>query len=109
MSMTDPFDELRVDAAHLQELADKQSEAAAEIAAATPVTVGVAASVASSHGLICARASEAAAKAEKARADACAAMEFMSSSFASNLRDAAAQYVGTDEKSGDRLDGMMRP
>ena len=108
-SVTSPFDELRVDPAHLQELADKQSAAASQIAAATPVTEGVAASVEKSHGIICARASEAAAKAEKARADACAAMESMSSSAASNLRDAAAQYVRTDEDSGDRLDGAMRP
>lgn len=107
--MSSPFDELRLDPMHLQTLADKQGGAASQIASAAPVTQGVAASVATSHGNICAPASGAVAKAEKARADACAAMEFMSTSLQSSLHTAIAQYATTDSESSDELDGGMRP
>lgn len=107
--MSFPFDALRVDPAHLQDLADKQGGVAAQIASAAPVTRGVAAAVATSHGNICAPAADATAKAEKARADACAAMEFMSTSLESSLLSAIAMYRRTDERSRHQLDGQIRP
>uniref|UniRef100_A0A5Q5CAZ7 ESX-1 secretion-associated protein n=1 Tax=Mycobacterium sp. (strain JLS) TaxID=164757 RepID=A0A5Q5CAZ7_MYCSJ len=107
--MSSPFDQLRIDPAHLQDLADKQGGTATQIASAAPVTQGVAASVATSHGNICAPTSEAAARAEQARADACAAMEFMSTSLQESLLGAIAWYSRTDSESWDELDGRMRP
>jgi hypothetical protein len=90
-------------------LADKQNEAATQIAAATTLTTGVAAEVERTHGRVCAPAFAAAAAAEAARAKACAAVQSVSEAFAGSLELAQARYMTTDTSTRNELDSRMRP
>ncbi|WP_102141249.1 type VII secretion target [Mycobacterium hubeiense] len=107
--MTTPSGELRTDPNHLRELSAIQSDAAAQIAKAAPLTDNVAAAVQRSHGVACMTAALAAEKVAAARKEACIAMESVSTAYAVSLNTAASQYIRTDSDSGDKIDGEMRP
>lgn len=107
--MTSPGGDLWVEPTHLQDLADKQHDAAAQIASAAMLTAGEAEAVERTHGSICAPAATAAQAAETARAKACAAVQSMSDAFAVNLERAAARYSRTDQSEGHKIDDTMRP
>lgn len=107
--MTEGPGQLRLSPAHLRELSDKQNHAANQISAATTLTVGVAADVERTHGQVCAPAFAAAAAAEEARAEACAAVQSVSEAFAGNLERALMHYKKTDTDGRAELDGAMRP
>lgn len=101
--------ELEVATAHVRELAAKQKQAAAEIAAATAVTDGVDTSVRFSHGVIAWSTAAAVEAAGHARSAAGAAMERTSTALGDNLTTAAGQYDQTDRIGSGLLDAQIRP
>lgn len=107
--MTNPGAGLWVDPGHLLELANKQSDVAADIAAATALVADEAGAITRTHGPVCFATSSAAAAAASARANACAVMQTTSEAYAANLENAAAKYSLTDQQSGREIDGEMRP
>lgn len=107
--MTNPGGGVWVEPGHLLELANKQSDVAADIVTATALVSDEAGAITRTHGPVCMSTSSAAAAAATARANACAAMQVMSESFAANLESAAAKYSQTDQQSGRKIDGKMRP
>lgn len=99
---------LRVTTAHLNELAAKQAQAAAEIISATEVVDGIDTSMRTTHGIIAwstAGAVEAIAQARRAAGNHIAAI---STGMSENLTDAASQYDRIDGAMGGRLGQQMR-
>lgn len=107
--MTSPHGELRVLPSHLRKLSERQGEAVEQMQQAAPVTAEEADAVLRSHGNICLSTYLAAQAAAAARAEACTAVEVTSEAFAVNLESAAAKYSQTDQQSGRKIDGKMRP
>lgn len=99
---------LRVTTAHLNELAAKQAQAAAEIISATEVVDGVDTSMRTTHGIIAwstAGAVEAIQHARRATGNQIAAL---SRAMSEDLTDAASQYDRVDGAMGGRLGQQMR-
>jgi len=59
------------------------------------------------HGLICGATAAKMQQAESDREDACAKLAEVSTALAANLREAAAKYGKTDDRTGDNLNKQM--
>jgi hypothetical protein len=101
--------DLRVTSAHVRELAARQAAAAAQIQQAAAAAEGTTASMAVTHGFVCAPAILAVQAAEAARSAACAAMAAVSTDLNENLTTAATVYDDVDAQSGQNLSGEMHP
>ncbi|RAV08219.1 ESX-1 secretion-associated protein [Mycolicibacterium sp. GF69] len=101
-------DELRVSAAHLGELAERQATAAADARVATLRPEGVDAAVRSTHGSIAAPTASALDSVLASRRSAGANIADASAALCDKLTDAAARYDRTDDSAGSALNAQMR-
>jgi hypothetical protein len=99
--------ELTVTASYLNDLAELQDQAAAEINTATSGVNGSAENLWYDHGLICGSTATAMQRAEREREDAGSTMQKVSEALAEDLRNAAAGYTTTDEQTGSNVDKQM--
>lgn len=102
-------EDIRVTTAHVRELAARQGQAGAEVAAATELIEGVDTSVRWSHGVIAWSAAAAVEEAQHARRAAGAAMTEVSRTLDDRLSAAAAQYDAVDASGRRVLDAQLRP
>ena len=99
---------LRVTTAHLNELAARQAQAAAEITSATEVVGGVDTSLRLTHGVIAWSTAGAVEAIQHARRAAGNDIAALSTGMSENLTDAARQYDRVDGAMGGRLGQEMR-
>ena len=102
-------DYLRVNTAHVRELAEQQGKAAQQVLEALAAAQGVGTSMWANHGMVCATSNTAVLLAEQARAMACANINTVSTSLSQKLGIAASRYDGTDTQSAGKLDKEMHP
>jgi Excreted virulence factor EspC, type VII ESX diderm len=101
--------ELRVETAELRDLANRQSQAAAEFGEAGATTDGAGASVLSTHGVIASATAMATNAANGARSTAASTMQTVSSGLSEKLGTAASQYDQTDSQEQSNLNQQMHP
>ncbi len=100
---------LRVNTAHVRELADHQAKAAQQVLAARAAANGVSASMWANHGMVCVLSNTAVMEAERAREAACAGMNATSTSLSEKLGVAASRYDEQDAQSAGKLEKEMHP
>jgi uncharacterized protein YukE len=100
--------DLSVTPNYLEDLAKQQDRAAGEIADATKAAAGTAEKLWYDHGPICGHTAQAVRALEGDRKYTGDTMKSVSEALAKNLRQAAANYSATDEKTGDALGRQMR-
>lgn len=101
--------ELHVETSELRELANQQSQAAAEFGDAGAATEGAGASVLSTHGVIASATAMAVNAANTARSAAASNLQTVSSGLSEKLGTAAAQYERTDSQEQGNLNSQMHP
>lgn len=102
-------DELRVEPSELRDLADQQSQAAAEFGDAGAATDGAGGSVLSTHGIIASATAMAVNAANAARSTAASNLQTVSCGLSEKLGTAAGQYEQTDTQEQGSLNSQMHP
>ncbi|ABK72283.1 ESX-1 secretion-associated protein [Mycolicibacterium smegmatis] len=99
--------DLKVTAAELRELSERQRQIVENIATAAQATNNTTALVTVTHGPVCAPTIAAIGAAGFSRDAAAAAMQGVSTSLAEKLDEAATNYERTDAAKAGDLDGEM--
>ena len=96
-------DSLRVDPGNLPELATAQDEAASSLEEAAAAPPDLSFQVWVTHGLLCGASAQALKAVKTARDGAFSATKTVSTTLASNLREAEAVYESTDQQAAESL------
>lgn len=100
---------LHVETADLRRLSGKQTAIADNASTAGSTAIGTPASVAETHGTVCAATSSAVGKAAVARRTAAFAVQTAAEDLATGLTTAADEYDRTDAEELDSMNREMRP
>ncbi|MBY0441963.1 MAG: ESX-1 secretion-associated protein [Mycobacteriaceae bacterium] len=93
---------------HLNQLADKQDQAAAGSGEAAMTASDMKTNLWVSHGVASGPSNDAFTKAERARRHAGIALQNASAALAEKLRTAAAAYTSTDQQTSDNINKQLR-